>query len=607
MLLVAAAHGAAQALPRQILVLQSLDRGNLVVDRFTTEFHVELDERSGQPVNFVQIIVGPIGPVGAPERAIVDFIGSTFADGPKPDLIVTVSGPAAIFARKYRQQLFPDTPLLFAAVDERYLRAEPTGENEVAVAVSNNFPRVIDDILQVLPETRRVFVVAGSGQLGAFWRRELEEPFSRFRDRLTFEWLDQLSLSEMLRRCANLPDHSAIFYLNFGTDTAGAAYADERVLAQLHATANAPVFGSQSVHLGSGAVGGTMMPVDTLAHDTADVAIRLLNGAPPRSINVPPLQPDPPIFDWRELQRWGIAESQLPAGSVVRYRQPSLWSEYRGTVLAAVGVVTLQSLLITALLYQRRERQRAETDSRRNLALAADVSRRETMSALTSSMGHELGQPLGAIVSNAQALQMMVTANRATTETIGEVLGDIQSQGLRASEIVDRHRTMLKSHQLDKKPIDLHSVLNETLSLVEHTMSTRQVEATIDVSPTPCVINGDPVLLQQVFVNLVVNAVDAMAGIPPARRLVSISSDVRATDVDVTVRDSGPGLPADRLDNLFMPFVTTKPRGLGIGLTIVQTIVDAHGGVVAARNHPEGGAIFTVTLRRSTSAPTAGA
>ena len=152
--------------PKQILVLQSFDRGNLVVDRFTTDFHVELDERADQPVNFVQIVVGPIGPVGAPERAIVDFIGSTFADGPKPDLIVAVSGPASIFARKYRKQLFPDTPLLFAAVDERYLRAAPLGENETAVAVSNDFPRLIDDILQVLPQTRQVFVVAGTGQLG---------------------------------------------------------------------------------------------------------------------------------------------------------------------------------------------------------------------------------------------------------------------------------------------------------------------------------------------------------------------------------------------------------------------------------------------------------
>jgi signal transduction histidine kinase len=582
-----------------------LDRGNLVVDRFTTNFHVELDERSERPVNFVQIVVAPIGPVGAPERAIVDFIVSTFADGPKPELIVTVSGPASIFARKYRKQLFPDTPLLFAAVDERYLRAAPLGQNESAVAVSNNFPRLIDDILQVLPQTRQVFVVAGSGQLATFWRRELEEPFSRFRDRLTFEWLDQLSLAEMLRRCASLPNHSAIFYLNFGTDAAGAAYADERVLAELHATANAPVFGSQSVHLGTGVVGGTMMSVDALAHNTADAAIRLLNGAPPGSINIPPQRPDQPTFDWRELQRWGIAETRLPAGSVVRNRAPSLWRAYRGIVLSALGVLAVQSLLIGGLLYQRRARRRAESDSRRNLSLAADVARRQTMSALTSSIGHELGQPLGSIMYNAQAGRMMIGANRATPDTLEEILSDIESQGARATQIIDRHRTMLRGHQLEKQPLDLHAVINESLALIAHDMRARQVTASVDLASSRCAIGGDPVLLQQVFVNLALNAMDAMAEMPPDRRHIRISSEVRSSDVDVSVSDTGPGLPAHILDTLFTPFVTTKARGLGVGLAIVRSIVDAHGGTIAARNNPDGGATFTVTLRCGESAAAA--
>lgn len=141
-----------------------------------------------------------------------------------------------------------------------------------------------------------------------------------------------------------------------------------------------------------------------------------------------------------------------------------------------------------------------------------------------------------------------------------------------------RHRTMLKSHQLDKKPIDVHAVIDETLGLVEHNMSMRQVEASISPSSSPCVIDGDPVLLQQAFMNLIVNAVDAMADTPPAPRRVTIGSDVRASDVDVSVRDTGPGLPAHMLGAPFMLFVTTKAHRLGIGLTIVQTIVAAHGG-----------------------------
>ena len=104
----------AQPKVQQILLLHGSDRGNLVLDSFTGKFRVDLDDRSRRTVNVVQIVIGPTGLVGAPEQAVVDYIQSTFADRPKPDLILTVAGPAAVFARRYRQQLFPDTPLLFA-------------------------------------------------------------------------------------------------------------------------------------------------------------------------------------------------------------------------------------------------------------------------------------------------------------------------------------------------------------------------------------------------------------------------------------------------------------------------------------------------------------
>ena len=190
---------------------------------------------------------------------------------------------------------------------------------------------------------------------------------------------------------------------------------------------------------------------------------------------------------------------------------------------------------------------------------------------------------------------------------MGEILSDIETEGVHATQIIDRHRTMLRSHQLDKKPIDLHAVIDESLALVAHDMSARQVEATVNLSSNPCVINGDQVLLQQVLVNLVMNAMDAMAETPPARRRVTISSEVRAADVEVSVRDTGTGLPAQIHGTLFTPFVTTKAHGLGIGLTIVRSIVDAHGGTIVARNNPEGGATFTVTLRRSAATSVADA
>ncbi|HXI78896.1 MAG TPA: HAMP domain-containing sensor histidine kinase [Steroidobacteraceae bacterium] len=597
LLLFGPAWGEAQPPIRQVLLLQSFDRGNMILDRFTGDLRIDLDQLAGRPLNVVQVVVGPTGFVGAPELAVVDFIRSTYADRPKPDLIVTVAGPAAVFARKYRRQLFPDSPLLFTAVDQRYLGTAPLGENETAVAVVNDFPGLVDDILQLLPQTKQVFMVMGSGQIGRFWHQELNQQFMRFRDRLTFIWSDELTLPEILRRCASLPEHSAIFYITFGTDAAGAAYADERVLAELHSAANAPLFSRHGVFLGSGVVGGRMMSIDDLGRSAADAALRLLNGASPSSVSVPPQPPGQPIFDWRELKRWGIPESRLPSGSVVRYRSPSVWREYRGTILIMAGALAIQALLIIGLLFERRARHRAEIDSRRSLALAADAGRRETMSALTHSILHELIQPLSSMMHNTQALEMMIAAKHATPDTIGEVLSDIQSEGLRATQIIERYRTMLRSRRLQEKPIDLHTVVKECLALVAPDLAARQIAVNLNLCSNPCVISGDQVLLQQVFLNLVINAMDAMAEMPPSLRQVTITSQVVAAEAAVSVSDMGPGLPADIIGTVFTPFVTTKSHGLGIGLTIARSIVAAHGGTIKARNNPEGGATFTVTLR----------
>ena len=227
------------------------------------------------------------GSVGASEQAVVDYIRATFANRPQPDLIVTIAGPAAVFARKYRRQLFPDTPLLFASVDQRYLRDAPLGDNETAVTVTNDFPELVDDILQLRPQTRQVFMVMGSGQLGKFWRRELEDQFRRFQGRLTFVWSNDLSFAEILRRCASLPNDSVIFYLTFGTDALGGAYPDEQVVARSSPGCECPPVRKTHVMLGHGVVGGRLVSIDDLARKTADVASRMLNGVRPDGISVP--------------------------------------------------------------------------------------------------------------------------------------------------------------------------------------------------------------------------------------------------------------------------------------------------------------------------------
>jgi hypothetical protein len=243
---------------------------------------------------------------------------------------------------------------------------------------SSNPRELIDDILQILPETRNLFVVTGSGAFGAFWQTELKHDLERDRNRLTFIWSEDLSYEQVMQRAANLPPHSAIFSIAAGTFATGSWQGDERTLADLSARANAPVFGVPGVWLGAGIVGGRLRNIDNLGAITTDVVMRILDGESPGRIRIPPRSIGLPVFDARQLHRWNISEARLPAGSDVRFRGPSLWRDYRGVVLGVLAVLLAQALPIGGLLYQRRARRRAEVDSRRSLALAADANRRVT-------------------------------------------------------------------------------------------------------------------------------------------------------------------------------------------------------------------------------------
>jgi signal transduction histidine kinase len=373
----------AEAEVRHVVLLQSFERGNLVLDRFTALLRLQVGEGWDEPVNFTEFVVNPAGFSDTPEEAIVEFLRSAFTGRPKPDLVITTGGPAAAFARKHRTQLFPDSPMLYAAVDQRFLKDGTFTDSETSVAVANDPAGNFVELLRVLPATETVFIVIGSGELGRFWRQEFERESSRFAPRVRFMWAEGLSYSEMLHRAATLPPRSVIYFSSFDVDGEGTTYPTERVLADLRARAAAPVFGAQSAEVGYGLLGGKMVSIDDLARTTADVALRILGGTSPGMLKTAIQQPGPLTFDWRELQRWGIREDRLPAGSVVLFREPSAWDRYKWIIIASASALLAQTALIGALLVQRARRRRAEQ------ALQVHVA---DLGAARSSLSHLSGR-----------------------------------------------------------------------------------------------------------------------------------------------------------------------------------------------------------------------
>jgi signal transduction histidine kinase/CheY-like chemotaxis protein len=358
--LVLAATSAAEAASqtKQVLVVQSFDQAQLTYGRLTDSLKAELSRRFQQPFNFVQFSLAPPGFRVTPEDGVATYLRSLFSGGPSPDLIVTIGAPAAQFVQKYHQQLFPGTSTLLAGVDERFVRNTSLPDFVAAVPVRNDPTQMFDNMLRVLPNTTHVFVVLGTSALEQSWRDVVRRESLRY-PQLTFDWASG-SFSDILRHAARLPEHSAILYGMFTQDAQGAAYDEEHVLAELHAVDTAPLFGFQSYELGHGIVGGPLIPLDELSHQTADVAVRMLNGESPGQIKTSVQAAGAPIFDWRELRRWDISESRLPAGSRVLLREPTLWERGKWVWVTGGAIGLLESLLIVGLVVNLNKRRRTE-------------------------------------------------------------------------------------------------------------------------------------------------------------------------------------------------------------------------------------------------------
>jgi two-component system sensor kinase FixL len=243
------------------------------------------------------------------------------------------------------------------------------------------------------------------------------------------------------------------------------------------------------------------------------------------------------------------------------------------------------------------QRKETELELQRQRGELAHLTRVSTMGELSASLAHELNQPLTAILSNAQAAQRFLIANPADLEELREILKDIVKDNARASEIIQRMRALVKKEELAFAPIDLGSVVRDVAALVRSDAILQGVRILLEVNPDLPPVRGDKVQLQQVVLNLLLNAFDAMKDCPANEREVKVLAETAcASLLKLTVRDRGAGLNGDSLNKIFQPFYTTKRDGLGMGLAISRSIIDAHGGRLWAESNPDRGATFYCTL-----------
>jgi signal transduction histidine kinase len=529
-------------------------------------------------------------------QAFTAFLRGKYAQHP-PDVLVAAGADALDFLLQHRADLYPRVPVVHLAVSRSYLRSiPPPPDDVVGVPVDYDFLGTVEQALRWHPEARRLVVVTGSTEVDRGFESRLREEASHLEGRVKVEFLAGLPVAALVERLHGLGGGDVVYTPGFFRAGNGPGFTPQESAVLIAGAAAAPVYGPYNTFLGTGVVGGRMATFDAMARQAGRTVVDILFGAEPASLRLPETMPTHLVADWRQLRRWGIAESEIPGDAVILFRAPTFLEEHRAEVAAVAAVLLLQAALIAGLLVERQRRRQAEQAVNAQRFELAHASRLAVAGELTASIAHEINQPLAAILSNAEAAELLLDSGADHRSQLREILADIRRDDLRAGEVIRRLRALLAGRAVERRPFELNEVVSDAERVLLAEAMRRQVGIDVQLAPQSMTMVGDPIQIQQVVINLVLNAMDAVAEMPESRRAVVVTAEKGGSGVTITVRDRGDGIAPEDLPRLFDPFFSTKRSGMGLGLPIARTIVEAHGGRIWCENGTGEGAVFRAEL-----------
>lgn len=290
--------------------------------------------------------------------------------GRKVDLVIAGMASGLDFVLQHRAELFTDVPVVFCAVDERDLASRQLPPDVIGTPIKLDLTGTLDLALLLHPSTEHVYVIAGAAPFDVFWANEARQLFRPYEQRLQFTYLTGLPMDRLVEEVAEAPARTIISYVCVFQDGAGRTYVPAEALGLIASKANAPMYGHVDSFVGRGIVGGRVFSFQTAGEDAAKIGLRLLSGEKAARVGIQATSPNVDTFDGRQLRRWGIDEEQLPARSVVRFRESSFWELYKWHVVGVLSLCVVQALIIGGLVTQRAHRRRAERRVRQTIEAA---------------------------------------------------------------------------------------------------------------------------------------------------------------------------------------------------------------------------------------------
>ncbi len=531
----------------------------------------------------------------ASEAAMLALVKERYQGHPI-DLIVARGESALDFVERNGNYLWPGTPVMFFSISATsdYWRAQPPHIS--GIFTEDHYASTFALIRQLQPSVHRIIQIntPGADEKKQIAQTKQSSVTTTTKDDLAIETFPEMPLPALLKRVTELPSDTAMLVTTIDSDPDTLLHSTGDTLKRISTATNVPLYGINESYVGKGIVGGQFPDLVSHGRQAAKLALQLLahpDAAPIFQIT----KQSNCVVDNRQITRWQISPNALPEQCERRFYTPTYWDRYGWQIMTFMFMLTAILALFLLLQAQRRRRIGSDDEAARQRTALAHVARLGSVGELTASIVHEINQPLGAILANVDAATMMLMQQKSHDKELLAILMDIRNDDMRASQIIQKLRTLLSKRTLELIPISLNEVVETSKSLLGNLAIRHHSTLQVQLGEYLPMIMGDSTHLQQVLTNLISNAMEAMNQFPPEQRILTLTTGTdEAGFVLLKISDYGPGIPKDVLPNIFDSFYTTKPDGMGMGLAIVQTIVHAHHGQIEVSNNPQGGATFRI-------------
>ncbi|WP_150851984.1 sensor histidine kinase [Sinorhizobium arboris] len=574
--LLAGAFGGRADHPKRVLLIYESESTLLAARQLASGFGEYMDANAAEHIEYYTEYLDTLRFSSTDHsRRVAEFLEAKYG---QMDLnVVVTGGPGALrFVLEMRERLAKGVPVVFGAVTEGSV-AENLPADVKGVVSRFDLGKTVQLASRLQPRARKVVVMYGSAPFDRKWGETALAVLGERYAGLDVEYVSGLSIDGFRKTAAGLSSDAALVILTVFQDAEGTKFVPRDAARTIAEASGAPVYTVYSSYFGKNVVGGYVGTFQSVGAQMAALALEMMRG----DLSAPRTTParETAIVDWGEVQRLGIDDVLIPEDAEILSYSPSAWERYRVPISAALLVIAAQMLTIAALVYQNQRGRRLEATLASERVELAHLSRRSQLGELSGAFAHELTQPLTSILANAEAGQKLATEPVPDMDEIRAIFDDIAADDRRASSVISQLRSMMLKGEATQEILDLNEAVRQTVALARAEMVARRTEVEVQDEFTSVRVKANLVQLQQVILNLLVNAADAMADIPPRQRRVEIAVDSGKNGYcELSVADMGPGIPVEMRSEVFKPFVSSKKGGLGLGLAICRSIVEAQGG-----------------------------